>query len=266
MNNQSTLYNCDYIQQDLMSSYVNGILPAENSRMVQEHISGCEHCAAEYLQVKQLISDMSNMDEEDMALEQLLSIEAKENSLDRMFAQIDADNASRLTAGELSQQEGMGDNKKQGAVFSRSTALNQFKAQWQGVPQLIKHIFLAQTAVLSLFLLVMVGNWGVLLYDQSANGIVGQANYRTLTSEGGQSSAVPRGMHIFRIMFHPKATETDIRELMTSLNAQLTAGPSLSGVYSVAISSSTDREKVLRAMRSSTWIEFAEPVVHLSRP
>ncbi len=240
---------CNRIQEESMSSFVKGILPAEESRAIQEHISRCAQCAEDYSLVKQLATEV---EKPDLALERLLSAERREQALEALLL-------SETVTGDVesSATTTRGSNRKS------KSPLGRIRFNWSAVPDLFKGLIVGQSFALGVCLVVLFGA-GTMRYNGEAPD-ASLPNYTTLTAPSSGQSAVDQapGVHVFRVMFHPKATEGEIRELIASVSGQITSGPSLSGVYSIAVRGELDREAVLLELRSSPWMEFVEPVLHI---
>lgn len=254
MTKHAEMVSCDRIQTLSMASYVKGILPVEESRAIQEHISKCSDCADDYKVVKQLTLEVEGVD---FTLERLLSGESRERSLDALLAS----EVLNEGVGDFSVIEPVGRKASQTRIES-----GLFGFSWRQVPSLFKGVVVAQALALSICFALLFGlNDTGLTDDLSADSV---PSYTTLTAPPtpDKTSEYAPGVHVFRVMFHPKATERDIRDLIASVRGQITNGPSLSGVYSIAVHGDLEREAVLLKLRSSPWMEFVEPVLHLGSP
>jgi anti-sigma factor RsiW len=86
-------------------------------------------------------------------------------------------------------------------------------------------------------------------------GFVGRpaATFQTLTAPGP-----PRTAAQLRVVFDPGATEVVIRELLLQLDAEVVAGPSAHGVWTLELGTARQAEAALAVLRASTAVRFAE--------
>ena len=61
------------------------------------------------------------------------------------------------------------------------------------------------------------------------------------------------------IVFQPNAQEADIRSLLQSIQGSVSSGPSREGRYVVSVGKQSDLEKVMRTLKQSKFVLFAEP-------
>jgi hypothetical protein len=83
--------------------------------------------------------------------------------------------------------------------------------------------------------------------------------FQTLTTE--PNAAAIRGN--LRIVLAPSVTVADLRELMRSVNAQIVAGPSDAGVWTLAVpyaASSAEFTSAIERLRADARVALAEPI------
>ncbi|MEM7246536.1 MAG: zf-HC2 domain-containing protein [Acidobacteriota bacterium] len=115
-------------------------------------------------------------------------------------------------------------------------------------------------------LLVMAGQaaaivvLGVLLMQSQGGGSstdAPPASFRTL-SDAPEGGGLPKDEVMVRVVFSETATERAIRDLLLELDAEIAAGPTIRGAYT--LKSASDRDGVLAGLRASDVVRFAEPV------
>jgi len=78
--------------------------------------------------------------------------------------------------------------------------------------------------------------------------------FRTLTSE-----YISRGEGIrINVVFDKESREKEIREILNSIGASIISGPSPEGLYTIELKDKRDTESVLKILRSSRIVRFAE--------
>jgi hypothetical protein len=121
-------------------------------------------------------------------------------------------------------------------------------------PRPLRGALLAQVAVIVLLVGVLV--WGEL---HSGAASAPPATYQTLSDSA--PVLVPGGTVALRVMFSPRATEKEIRELLLAVHGEIAAGPSPFGVYTVEVSAAGNSVSVvLTRLRSESVVTFVEPV------
>src|SRR4029077_7466970 len=122
-------------------------------------------------------------------------------------------------------------------------------------PRPLRTALVAQAAMILLLLGAVA--WSARRPGLPAAAAPGAA-YRTLSNpEPAPVASVP-----LRVMFQPQATEREIRELLRGVNGEITAGPSASGAYTVAVPAAGEPVRVVLAhLRSESQVVIlAEPV------
>jgi hypothetical protein len=127
----------------------------------------------------------------------------------------------------------------------------------QATPRPLRGALVAQAAVI--LLLVGFLAWSASSRPGAAPTAASlQPAYRTLSNP----DAAPVPTVRLRVMFSPRATEKEIRELLHGIHGEITAGPSPSGAYTVEVPAASDPAGVVLArFRSEPQVVlFAEPV------
>jgi len=114
---------------------------------------------------------------------------------------------------------------------------------------------LAAACVLAALGLAAWGGWAVHRLPVSAN-----APYHTLTSSAPVSAAGAQ----LRVVFAPKLTLSELARLLHSIDANIIAGPTEAGVYTLGFGPSLDTPaqvaRRLALLRENDNVRFAEPV------
>lgn len=224
----------------LMPSYINGRLPVDQSRAMQEHIAHCGKCFSLQQEAQQLKDSL--LDESE-SLDDLLRPSSRVRNLNILMARIDETEQSESS--ELAFQNSK--TKKRGFIA-------ELVANWQASAFAIRSLVYAQSLALISLVAVFV----------LAPNKIDVLDYQTFSDANinVNSNELTATHHIIRVVFHPKAAESDVRGLLLEQKAQITGGPSLSGVYTLAASGDQSRTLLLQSFRESPWIEFAEPVIY----
>ena len=227
---------------ELLPWHVTHKLSAEESRRVEAHLAHCPACRQEAEELKALEAAVVTSNEE-------LPRPAT-NLMARVLDRVDA-------------------YERQQAGMKAERSWNFW--QWLGQPklalaQLMILILLASVAV---FNLVRAGRFQSLAQRErqraellTAQLADEQKRYRTLaeTTDGSQKNVAK-----LNVMFEPEASEKQIRELLSSINASISQGPSALGLYVIAIpvdeglTPDVTQEAALKILRSKPRIvAFAE--------
>ncbi len=115
-------------------------------------------------------------------------------------------------------------------------------------PRPLRGALVAQVAIIVLLVGVLV--WGEL------HTAPPPVTYQTLSDP----AAAPAPTVTLRVMFSPRATEKEIRELLHGIRGEITAGPSPIGVYTVEVPAAGDPVSVVLArLRSEAVVTLAQP-------
>ena len=121
----------------------------------------------------------------------------------------------------------------------------------RSTPRAVRYLVLAQAALLALAV-------GAGLRTSATEGPSTTARFHTL------SAAAPKlDRGDVRVVFAAEATEEQIRKLLLDLRAEIVAGPSPTGVYTLALPAAPAGEPVavaLELLRRNPRVRFAEPV------
>lgn len=111
------------------------------------------------------------------------------------------------------------------------------------------------------------GRWVLIPQTALAAGLAGlivwqslgaaPADYRTLTSP--PTAAAPLAGHVLDVAFRDDLREIELRALLRTLEAELVAGPSELGVYTVVVPASISRAGALERLRGHPGVRLAEP-------
>lgn len=126
-----------------------------------------------------------------------------------------------------------------------------FRALIDATPRPLRGALVAQAAII----LVMVS---VLAWETLRSGprAAPPAVYQTLSDRAPARVPVLR----LRVMFSPKASERQMRELLLDVRGEITNGPSPLGVYTVEVPAGRDSMRaVLARLRSEPQVMLAEP-------
>lgn len=235
----------DYTQ--LMPSYINGRLSVDQSRAMQEHIAHCEECfnlQQEALQLKESLQETSE------PLNDLLRPSSRTRNLNTIMARINEAEQKDTAASKADTVE----TKKNGIIA-------KITASWQASALAIRGLVVAQSLALASLVAVFF-----ITTDPISTGQIDVLDYQTFTDTktAETSNSLTATHHIIRVIFHPKAAESDVRDLLLEQKAQITGGPSLSGVYTMAARGDQPRTQLLQSLRESPWVEFAEPVIYFN--
>ena len=223
--------------QALLPSFINGKLDAAQQRQVQEHLAQCDLCFAELQQAQQVANAVSDAPVE---LESMLTTSRMEQNLDDVLQRIEETESGKISG-----------DKKQTLV-----SISAWRKGWSKTPAASKTLVWAQAACL----VVAVG----FLAKPSVEdrGVV----YETFSTDNQQVVRAAEQNQVYRVIFHPAATEVDMRNVLNNVDAQIISGPSKAGLYTIStLKSSAQQEAVLHNLRASPWIKLAEPSVHSSK-
>jgi hypothetical protein len=216
---------------ELLPWHVNGSLSGREREKVEAHLAGCPRCQAEEAACRQAAEAVSG---------------AGESAPSPHPAQF-----QRLL--ERVEEE----ERAQGGGW-----LAAVRSLLGATPRPLRGALVAQAAVI--LLLVGMVAWGP-RRPLPAKPVTpaGPVVYRTLSD----SAARPAHSVRLRLMFSPKSTEREIRDLLLGVHGEITAGPSPLGIYTVQVPVETpegipagDPAKVLLArLHSEPQVVFAEP-------
>ncbi|HEY4564410.1 MAG TPA: zf-HC2 domain-containing protein [Thermoanaerobaculia bacterium] len=211
---------------ELLPWYVNGSLAERERERVETHLAACLRCQGEERVCRRMAGDVARGGEVAPAPHPV--------QLQRMLARIEeSENESAAGGWRL---------------------LAPLRALVQATPRPLLGALVAQAAVI----LLLVGFLARSASRPGAAPTPPPAAYRTLSNP----DAAPVPTVRLRVMFSPRATEKEIRELLQGIHGEITAGPSRMGAYTVEIPAADDPAgAVLARLRSEPQVVvFAEPV------
>ena len=227
--------------QALLPSFINGRLDAAQQRQVQEHVAQCDICFEELQQAQQVVEAIRS---EPVELEPLLGTQRMEANLEQVLRNIEGEASPEPKAEEK-------------VVF-----LANWRRSWGQTPKAAKRVVWGQAACLMLAAGMLVA---LPSQQQSVTQPQG-VTLQTYSSDDVLLAAVTEQSQVYRMIFHPAATEADIRTLLNNVDAQIISGPSKAGLYTIStLKPSTQQELVLNNLRTSPWVKLAEPSVLTSK-
>ncbi|HEX9942717.1 MAG TPA: zf-HC2 domain-containing protein [Thermoanaerobaculia bacterium] len=209
---------------ELLPWYVNGTLSERERERVEAHLADCRRCQEEERACRRTAEAVKGAGE--------VAPSPHPVQLQRMLARIE-------------------ESEREERVRSGWWNLGSpFRSLIEATPGPLRGALLAQVAVI----LMLVG---VLVWQELHSAPPPPAVYHTLSDPVPAPAAAVR----LRVMFSPRATEREIRELLLGVRGEITAGPSPLGVYTVAVPAGSDPvEVVLARLRSEPQVAFAERV------
>lgn len=209
---------------DLLSWYATGTLDAAESEAVETHVADCTRCGAELAELRFLHVAVA----EDGGEEPAFRPELIQNAL----AQID--------------REARDERPSDGVLAPLAGWFNTIVARfaWRGTPAFARYALVGQLAL-------VVGLAAVLVLRQPV-----EQEYGTLSGGAAQTDQIVR----YSLVFAPEVREGDLRLLLQEVEAELVAGPSSLGVYTIGVRAEVDQMTVLARLRDSELVAFVEPV------
>lgn len=206
--------------------YVNGTLDAEELARLERHVASCVACRSEVKYLRELGAAVHAA--EDFPL-------APARGLAALMARIEeSEEPHSARAGRPSQ----------------TRRLLGWSAPFRQAPTAIQRLLLAQVAAIVLLV-------GILAWP---GGEVPSATYRTLAEDAELQADLGSRLHV---VFDPETPEHRIREILKSVQAEIIAGPSAVGLYTLAMPVSEEAglsvRVVLEKLRAHPEVTFAEP-------
>ncbi|HEY0510571.1 MAG TPA: zf-HC2 domain-containing protein [Thermoanaerobaculia bacterium] len=207
---------------ELLPWYVNGSLAERERQQVETHLAGCAGCQAEERACRRTAVAVSGAGE--------MSPSPHPAQFRRLLDRIEQEELPRR---------------------------GRLAALLQATPRPLRGALLAQAAMI--LLLVGALAWGAgrpapapAAPSPSAPGVT----YRTLSDPVARPARVLR----LRLMFSPRATEREVREILLGIRCEIVAGPSPLGVYTVEVPATGDPVGIVLArLRTESQVVFAEP-------
>jgi Putative zinc-finger len=210
---------------ELLPWYVNGSLAERERERVEAHLAACLRCQEEERICRRMAGDVAKGAE--------IAPAPHPVQLQRMLA--------RIEESEREEKESAGPQR----LFAPLRSLVQ------ATPRPLRGALVAQAAVILLLI-------GFLAWSLQRPGTAPAPPpvYRTLSNP----DAAPVPSNRLRVMFSPKATEKEMRELLHGIQGKIVDGPSPSGAYTVEVPASSDPEQVVLArLRAEPQVMLAEP-------
>ena len=227
---------------ELLPWYVNGSLAGREREKVEAHLAGCPRCQAEEAACRRTAAAVSGAGES--------APSPHPAQFQRLLERVEE--AERAGGGWLA----------------------PIRSLLGATPRPLRGALLAQAAMILLLVGALAWAWGARRPGvpgapgavSAAGPASGPAVYRTLSDPVARPARTAR----LRLMFSPKATEREIRELLLGVHGELTAGPSPLGVYTVEVpiegtSPGDPVGVVLARLRSEAQVVFAEPASDATR-
>jgi hypothetical protein len=218
---------------ELLPWYVNGTLSDHDRVRVEDHTAGCRRCQEEVETCRRTAAAIQGLGD--------VAPSPHPVQLQRMLARIDEAERHGRTA------------RREESAAVRFAA--PIRALIAATPRPLRGAMLAQVAVIVLLVGVLV--WGE-LHSGAAVTSSRPVSYQTLSDPA--VPPMPGGTVVLHLMFSPRATEKEIRELLLEVHGEITAGPSPIGIYTVEVPAAGHPvSAVLARLHSESAVTFAEP-------
>jgi hypothetical protein len=225
---------------ELLPWYANGTLSGPDRERVEDHAAGCGRCQDEIEICLRTATTIKSLGE--------VAPSPHPVQLQRVLARID----EAEQAEESERQEQRAGRRPFGVARVPRRALQALIA---ATPRPLRGALVAQAAVIVLLVGVLV--WGE-LHTGAPPVSSAAVTYQTLSDPAPAPAA--SGVVTLRMMFSPKATEKEIRDLLLAVHGEIKAGPSPFGVYTVEVTAAGYSESVvLTRLRSDSVVMLAEP-------
>jgi hypothetical protein len=212
---------------ELLPWYVNDSLALSERERVEAHLAACPRCQEEARLCRRTADEIAAAGE--------IAPSPHPVQLQRMLARIDESEREE-------RQQGIG---RRFLLPFRSLV---------AAPRPLRAALVAQAAMILLLL-------GALAWSAQRPGPA--AVYRTLSDPPAPPVRTVR----LRVVFAPTATEREIRGLLLGLRAEITAGPSAYGAYTLEVPAAGDPARVVLAhLRSEPQVMLAEPDSTVAAP
>jgi anti-sigma factor RsiW len=209
---------------ELLPWYINGTLEGDERQGVERHVERCPLCRGE-VQAGQVLA---------AAVREAAELPlAPGRNLERLMAQLDAEAPARARAA----------------------------GWWSSTPRPARWALGLQAAALAL---LVVGLTATLGRPGAGPGAppdaAPQAAFETLGGAAPPAAAATRGVAV-RVVFAPDATAEELRRLLAEVGAQIAAGPSPAGVYTLDLAGGGEPVAAVARLRAAPEVELAERVV-----
>ncbi len=204
--------------------YANGTLEGAELELVENHVSTCVTCRSELKFLQGLGLQIHSSDALDTSAQQGLS---------EIMSRIDKQLGAAIPT-----------HNQPGRRLIIGRFANLLRIPSAALPRVLA----AQAALIVLLV-------GLIVVSYRSDS---RATFRTLSDPAPISQGLSTQI---RVLFVEQASEKQIRELLLEQGAQIVAGPSPLGVYTVALTSDLDppeTEKILDQFRSRAIVRFAD--------
>jgi anti-sigma factor RsiW len=214
----------------LLPWFVTGRLSGDDAQRIERHLESCAACRAELAEQREL--SMHIRRDEPVLL-------APQASLQKMMARIDAIAA---TKNEL--------DIEPAPQLPSAMPTKVRRYRWLAIAAALQAVTIA-------FLLTMV------LRQTTQEMTAPRFNTLTTASTANESGSS------LRVVFKPETQAGAMQSLLRSVNAQVTAGPTEAGVYTLRLANEANEREVARALsqvRADKSVIFAEHVSIENKP
>jgi len=223
---------------EMLPWFVNGTLSAPDRERVEDHAAVCRRCRDEIETCRQMAEAIQGKGE--------VAPSPHPVQLQRVLARID-----EAEQAEKSERQAQRAGRRPFGVPRRA-----FEALIAATPRPLRGALVAQAAIIVLLVGVLV--WGELRTVTSPAVPGAPATYQTLSESAPAQQK--GGTVTLRVMFSPRATEKEIRDLLLAVHGEIAAGPSPFGVYTVEVTAAgLPVSVVLTRLRSDSVVALAEP-------
>jgi hypothetical protein len=215
---------------NLLPWFVTGKLSGDDIQRIERHLETCAACRAELAEQRELCMHIRRD-------EQVLL--APQASLQKMMARIDAS-----TSEDHDHDDGRDLDREATPPVSAPILKKSRPPRWLAIAAALQAVTIA-------FLLTLVGRQTA---DEMTAPRFTTMTSPTIANEGGAS---------LRVVFKPETQAAAMQSLLRSVNAQVIAGPTEAGVYTLRLASGVNEHELARALsqiRSDESVIFAEAV------
>lgn len=225
---------------ELLPWYVNDTLSGPDRERVERHAAGCRRCQDEVEACQRTAVTVKGLGE--------VAPSPHPVQLQRVLA--------RITRLEEEAEAAPGETRERGeprtGMWVLGAPLRAIQALIAATPRPLRGALVAQVAIIALLV-------GMLVWSEVRTGAAARpATYQTLSDPAPTRPA--GGTVALRLMFSPRATEKEIRDLLLAVHGEIIAGPSPFGVYTVEVTAAGQPIAiVLTRLRSDSVVTLAEP-------
>jgi hypothetical protein len=225
---------------NMLPWYATGRLSAGDAQRIERHLEDCAACRAELAEQRELCMQIRR--DEPVML-------APQASLQKMMARIDAGlpNGPGLDDESTRDSESTNEsnNESTGTVvdFPKAVNVKPRSYRWLAIAAAVQTVAIA-------FLLTLVGR-------QTAD-VMTAPRFTTLSNPAPTLA----GGAIMRVVFKPETPASELQSLLRSVDAQVVAGPTEAGVYTLRLERKPDEaDAALARIRADGSVIFAEQIM-----